>query len=88
MLDVRIVVIFRKERCYSHWDGAGRGLLRIFLFFKDLKYLFIFLLCWVFTATHGLSLVVANGGYSLAAVWISYCGGFSRSAGSRASGLQ
>ena len=29
-LDIRIVVIFRKERCCSHWDGAGRGRLRIF----------------------------------------------------------
>ena len=32
-----------------------------------LKYLFYFWLCWVFVATHGLSLVVASEGYSVVA---------------------
>ena len=42
-------------------------------FFLNLFYLFIyFWLCWVFVAVHGLSLVVASGGYSSL-----HCAGFS-----------
>ena len=43
------------------------GFFFYFLFFKiNLFILFIyFWLCWVFVAVHGLSLVVASGGYSL-----------------------
>ena len=61
------------------------------LFLKiNLFYLFIyFWLCWVFVAMHGLSLVVASGGYS--SLW---CAGFSlqgllllRSMGSRRTGF-
>ena len=37
-----------------------------------------FWLCWVFAVAHQLSLVAANGGYSLVAVpRASHCGGFS-----------
>ena len=57
---------------------------------QSFYYLFIYLwLCWVFVATHGLSLVEANGGYSLLR-----CAGFSlwwllllQSAGSRLAGF-
>ena len=63
-----------------------------FYFIFILFYLFIlfiyFWLCWVFVAAHGLSLVVASGGYSSLG-----CGGFSlqwllllRSTGSRHAG--
>ena len=38
-------------------------LLLLFFFFN-----FYFWLCWVFVATHRLSLVVESGGYSLIAV--------------------
>ena len=39
------------------------------LFFKNFYYLFTYLwLCWVFTLTHMLSLVVKSGGYSLVVV--------------------
>ena len=58
-------------------------------FFKDLLYLFIFWLCWVFVAVRGLSLVAASRGYSL--LW---CDGFSlrlllllQSMGSRRTGF-
>ena len=37
-------------------------------FFKICFYLFLFLLCWVFFAERGFSLVAASGGYSPAAV--------------------
>ena len=46
-----------------------------------LLYLYIYLcLWWVFAALHGLSLVVENGGCSLAgctgfSLWCSFCGG-------------
>ena len=59
----------------------------LFFFFYKFMYLFIFYfwLRWVFVAVHGLSLVVASGGYSLL-----QCAGFSlrwllllRSMGSR-----
>ena len=36
----------------------------IFLFFINLFYFIYFWLHWVFVAAHGLSLVVASGGYS------------------------
>ena len=39
-----------------------------FLKIGYLFYLFLFWLCWVFITARGLSLVVASGGYSLAAV--------------------
>ena len=33
-----------------------------FFFFNKYIYLFIYWLCWVFVAVHGLSLVAASGG--------------------------
>ena len=41
----------------------------LILFFIILLFLFLhFLVCYVFVATHGLSLVAVSGGYSLVAV--------------------
>ena len=59
--------------------------LSFFFFLKESTLFIYFWLCWVFVAAHGLSLVVASGGYSLLP-----CAGFSlqwllllRSTGSR-----
>ena len=41
-------------------------------FFKFIYFIYYFLLCWVFVAARGLSLVAASGGYS--SLW---CAGFS-----------
>ena len=58
------------QRC----QGAQRRHAIIFFFFFNLPFMYIsfkiyfivfyFWLCWVFVAAHGLSLVVASGGYS------------------------
>ena len=37
-----------------------------FILFYYYYYFFFFWLCWVFVAVHGLSLVAARGGYSVA----------------------
>ena len=68
-----------------------------FLFFKFILAVLVlfflinlvFWLHWVFIAAHGLSLVVASGGYSSGGVQASHCSGFSccgvRALGVRAS---
>ena len=40
----------------------------LYIFFKEFYLFFYFCQRWVFIAGHGLSLVTASGGYSLAAV--------------------
>ena len=63
--------------CPLHWQAESQPLRHqgspkdffdvdhFFLFLYKFIYLFIyFWLCWVFVAAHGLSLVVASGGYS------------------------
>ena len=60
------------------WSEGG-----VFLFFNgeatSLKHFFtiyLFLLCWVFAAGHGLSLVATSGGYSFS-IWASHHSGSS-----------
>ena len=59
-----------------------------FFFFNN-KFIYYFWLRGVFVAAHGLSLVVASGGYSSSGAWASHCSGFSccraRALGTRAS---
>ena len=52
------IKVFKYVRCFPFIA---------FHFLKNLFMLFIYLwLCWVFVAAHGLSLVAASGGYSVA----------------------
>ena len=53
-------------------SGTGQGCPLLPLFKKNLFIIYLFWLCWVFVAAHGLSLVVVSWGYS--SLW---CTGFS-----------
>ena len=49
----------------------------LFLIFNFIYYYFLFLAALDLVAARGLSLVAVSGGYSVAALRLSHCGGFS-----------
>ena len=65
VLFISVCLFFNSSRCL--FFNSSRSLLNIsciFLIFSNLFIYFYLWLSWVFVAVHGLSLVVASGGYS------------------------